>query len=154
MTLTSHTPNQGFQDFSTLTYPTTTVANVIVTTALTPVTGTVTELLGGLLLVDCRDAGTWTTPTAALITAAIPGAAAGKSFEVDIVNYGDTTLTIGLGTGVTKTTIATVSAVLTIVTLASKRMRFVCTSVANASDPTSTDAWVVYAFGSTAAAVA
>ena len=154
MALTSFTPNQGFQDFSTLTYPTTTAANVIVTTGTTPVTGTVTELLGGLLLVDCRDAGTWTTPTAALISAAVPGAAAGKSFEVDVVNYGDTTLTIGLGTGVTKTTIAGVAAVLTIVTLASKRLRFVCTSVSTAGDPTSTDAWVVYAFGSTAAAVA
>lgn len=154
MPLNSYTPNQGFQDFSTLTYPTTVVGLPVVTTATTPVTGTVAQLLGGLLAVDCQDAGTWTTPTAALINAAIPGARVGLSFEVDVINYGDTTLTIGLGTGVTKVTIATVAAVLTIVTLASKRLRFVCTGVVNGSDPTSTDAWVVYAFGSTAAAVA
>lgn len=154
MALTSYTPQQGFPNFKSLTYPTTTVALPVVTTATTPVTGTVAQLLGGLLAVDCQDTGTWTTPTAALINAAVPGAAVGVSFEVDVINYGDSTLTIGLGTGVTKVTIAGVAAVLTIVTLASKRLRFVCTGVANAADPTSSDAWVVYAFGSTAAAVA
>jgi hypothetical protein len=154
MPLTSFGPQQAAPIFSGLTYPLTTPANIVVTTATTPVTGTVTQLLGGLLLVDCQDAGTWTTPTAALINAAIQAPGVGRSFEVDVVNYGDTTLTIGLGTGVTKTTIATVAPVLTIVTLASKRLRFVCTGVANGSDPTSADAWVVYAFGSTAAAVA
>jgi len=154
MALTSFTPNQGFADFSTLTYPTTVVATPVVTTATTPVTMTVAQLLGGLLAVDCQDAGTLTTPTAALINAAIPAPAVGRSFEVDVVNYGDTTLTIGLGTGVTKVTIAGVSAVLTIVTLASKRLRFVCTGVAKGDDPSSADAWVVYAFGSTAAAAA
>ena len=154
MALTSFTPQQGFPNFKSLTYPTTVVGLPVVTTATTPVTMTVAQLLGGLLAVDCQDAGTLTTPTAALINAAIPGAAVGVSFEVDVINYGDTTLTIGLGTGVTKVTIATVAAVMTIVTLASKRFRFVCTGVANASDPSSSDAWVVYAFGSTAAAVA
>jgi len=154
MALTSFTPMQGAPIFSGLTYPVTTPASIVVTSATTPVTGTVAQLLGGLLLVDCQDAGTWTTPTAALINAAIQAPGVGRSFEVDVVNYGDTTLTIGLGTGVTKTTIATVAPVLTIVTLASKRLRFVCTSVAKADDPTTTDAWVIYAFGSTAAAVA
>jgi hypothetical protein len=58
-------------------------------------------------------------------------------------------LTIGLGTGITKKTVAGVAAVLTLVTLASKRLVFVCTSVAAGAE-----AWNVYAFGSTAAAVA
>jgi len=102
MPLTSFTPQQGFPNFKSLTYPTTVVGTPVVTTATTPVTMTVAQLLGGLLAVDCQDAGTLTTPTAALINAAIPGAAVGVSFEVDVINYGDTTLTIGLGTGVTK----------------------------------------------------
>lgn len=154
MAFTDFTPNQGFARFSTLTYPFTAVGLPVVTTGTTPVTMTVAQLLGGLLAVDCQDAGTLTTPTAALISAAIPGPSVGCSFEVDVINYGDTTLTIGLGTGVTKVTIATVAAVMTIVTLASKRFRFVCTAVAKGDDPASADAWVVYAFGSTAAAVA
>jgi len=154
MALDSVTPQRGFPNFNSLTYPKTVVGLPVVTTATTPVTGTVAQLLGGLLAIDTQDAGTWTTPTAALISAAVPGVAVGVSFEVDIINYGDATLTIGLGTGVTKVTIATVAAVLTIVTLASKRLRFVCTAVTNGSDPASADAWVVYAFGSTAAAVA
>lgn len=154
MALTSFTPQQGFPVFAGLTLPLTTPANIVVTTATTPVTGTVAQLLGGLLLVDCQDAGTWTTPTAALINAAMQAPQVGRSFEVDVVNYGDTTLTIGLGTGVTKTTIATVAPVLTIVTLASKRLRFVCTGVASDAVVGSSDAWVIYAFGSTAAAVA
>jgi len=90
-----------------------------------------------------------TTPTAALIAAAIEGCQPGTAFDLDVVNYGDTTLTLGLGTGVTKTTIATVSSVLTLVTLVSKRFRFVCTN----STPGS-EAFTVWAFGSTAAAVA
>jgi len=148
------TVSQTYPRFQSLTYPNTTVGLPVVTTATTPVTMTVAQLLGGLLAVDCQDAGTLTTPTAALINAAIPGVAVGCSFEVDVINYGDTTLTIGLGTGVTKVTIATVAAVMTIVTLASKRFRFVCTGVASEAVVGSTDTWNVYAFGSTAAAVA
>lgn len=116
------------------------------------VTMTPAQLLSGLLLCDCQDAQTFTLPTAALLNAAIPGVEVGTTIYVDIINYGDTTLTIGLGTGVTKTTIAGVAAVLTIVTLASKRLILNCTGVlANGS---AADAWVVYGVGSTAAAVA
>lgn len=156
MALTDFTPSQGFANFKSLTFPTTVVGLPVVTTATTPITLTAAQVLGGLLAIDCQDAGTATLPTAALLRAAVPGAAPGVSFELDIINYGDSTLTIGLGTGITKTSIGaqSVSAVLTIVTLASKRLRFVCTTVANGSDPTSSDAWVVFGFGSTAAAVA
>lgn len=154
MPVTNFSPTQGTAWFSSLTFPMTVPALPVVTTATTPVTMTVTQLLGGLLLVDCQDAGTLTLPTAALINAAVPGVSVGRSFEVDVVNYGDTTLTIGLGTGITKTTIATVAPVMTIVTLAAKRFRLVCTGVASDAVVGSADAWVVYAFGSTAAAVA
>lgn len=125
---------------------------IIITTALTPVTMTVAQLLQGFLAVDCQDAGTLTLPTAALLNAALPGIEAGTFFEFGVVNYGDTTLTIGLGTGMTKTTLATVAAVMTIVTLASKRLRLECTGVLANGD--AADAWVVWAYGSTAAAVA
>lgn len=145
------TPARGFPHFSSLVYPKAVPANIVLTTAGGVRTLTPAEILGGLLLVDCQDAQTMTLPTAALLAAAIPGVAPGTMFDLDIVNYGDTTLTIGLGTGITKTTIATVAPVLTLVTLAAKRLKFVCTTVAGG---TVVDAWVVYAFGSTAAAVA
>jgi hypothetical protein len=128
-----------------------TVSNVI-TTASTPETMTVAELLTGLLVNDTQDAGTWTTPTAALLNAGIPGVEVGNFFEFTVVNYGDSTLTIGLGTGVTKTTIATVAAVVTIATLTSKRFRLECTGVlANGS---TADAWVLWTVGVGAATVA
>lgn len=116
------------------------------------ITATVAELLTGLIAIDCQDAQTYTLPTAALLNAAIPGVEVGSFFEFEIINYGDSTLTIGLGTGVTKTTIAGVSAVLTIVTLAKKKFRLECTGVLSAGS--AADAWVVWGFGSTAAAVA
>ncbi len=116
------------------------------------ITATAAELLTGLVVIDCQDAQTYTLPTAALLNAAIPGLEVGNFFEFNIVNYGDTTLTVGLGTGVTKTTIATVAAVMTLVTLASKRFRLECTGIAARGD--AADAWVVWAYGSLAAAVA
>jgi hypothetical protein len=142
-------PTTNYARFGTVAYPNKSVTPVVVTTALTPLTLTVAQILQGLLPVDCQDAATITTPTAALLCAAIEGCQPGTSFDLDVVNYGDTTLTLGLGTGVTKTTIATVAAVLTMVTLVSKRFTFNCTN----STPGS-EAWTVWAYGSTAAAVA
>jgi hypothetical protein len=148
MSIPSFSPNVGDSRASTLMYPTKTATTLVMTTALTPLTLTTAQLLQGLLPVDCQDAATITTPTAALIVAAINGCQVGQSFDLDIINYGDTTLTVGLGTGVTKTTIASVAAVLTLVTLASKRLTFVVTNVTPGSE-----AVVVWAFGSLAAAV-
>jgi len=135
--------------FSTVAFPTNTPTPQVVTTATTPVTGTAAQFLQGLLPVDCQDAGTITTPTAALLVAAINGCVVGTAFDLDVVNYGDTTLTIGLGTGVTKTTIAGVAAVMTLATLVSKRFKFICTNNTPGSE-----AFTVWAFGSTAAAAA
>lgn len=149
---TRRTPERMSPLLSSVILPKKTATSQVVTTATTPITATVAQMLQGFLPVDCQDAGTITTPTAALLVAGIPGAAVGTSFDLDVVNYGDATLTIGLGTGVTKTTIATVSAVLTIATLCSKRLTFICTGVQANGD--AADAWVVWAFGSTAAAVA
>lgn len=142
-------PTSQFAKFSTLVYPSMTAQLITLSTAGGVRTLTVAELLTGLLTVDCQDAQTMTTPTAALIVAAINGCQVGTAFDVDVINYGDTTLTVGLGVGVTKATIATVAAVLTLVTLASKRLRFIVTNVTPGSEAVS-----IYAFGSTAAAVA
>jgi hypothetical protein len=142
-------PNAGNAKFGTIAYPTKTAQLITLTTALGVRTLTTAELLTGLLTVDCQDAQTMTTPTAALIVAAINGCQVGQAFDVDVLNYGDTTLTVGLGTGVTKATIATVAAVLTLVTLASKRLTFVVTNVTPGSEAVS-----LYAHGSLAAAVA
>lgn len=110
-------------------------------------TMTAAELLKGLLVADCQDAQTWTLPTAALLRAALPGCEVGSVIEFTVANYGDSTLTIGLGTGITKTTIATVAAIMTIATLTAKRFRLECTGVANPSDPSTSDSWVVWTIG-------
>jgi len=149
MALTSFSPSDQYSRFSTLAYPTNTATAQVVTTATTPVQLTTAQLFQGILPVDCQDAGSITTPTAAAIVAAIQGCQVGTSFDLDVVNYGDTTLTLALGTGVTKTTIATVAAVLTLVTLVSKRFKFIVTN-----NVVGSEAVVVWAFGSTAAAVA
>ncbi len=123
-----------------------TVSNVL-TTAGGAETITTDELLAGLLVADCQDAQTWTLPTAAQLNAAIPGVVVGSVLEFTVVNYGDTTLTIGLGTGITVTTIATVAAIATIATLTCKRFRLECTSIKAANTPGSTDAWVLWTIG-------
>lgn len=148
------TPERGSPFFSGVVLPVKGVAQQVLTTGGGVVTMTAAQALQGLLPCDCQDAQTITLPTAALLNAGIPGVAAGTSFDLDIINYGDTTLTVGLGTGITKTTIATVAAVMTIATLCSKRFTLICTSVANPSDPSTSDAWTVWAHGSIAAAVA
>lgn len=145
-------PNRNNPHFSSLTYPLMAPTQKVLTTAGGVQTMLAAEALCGLLLCDCQDAQTYTLPSATVLNAAIPGVQVGTTFDLDIVNYGDTTLTIGLGTGVTKITIASVAPVLTLATLVSKRLRLVCTGVATPSG--GTDAWVVYGFGSTAAAVA
>lgn len=142
-------PTVQYARLSSVAFPTKTATSQVVTTGTTPITLTVAQILQGLLPVDCQDAGTITTPTAALLCAAIEGCQVGTSFDLDVINYGDTTLTVGLGTGVTKTTIATVAAVLTLVTLASKRLTFICTNTTPGSE-----AFVLWAHGSLAAAVA
>lgn len=149
MSFSAFAPTIQDSRFSTLAYPTVTPTLITLSTAGGVRTLTAAEVLSGFLTVDCQDAQTMTTPTAALLVAAINGCQVGTAFDVDVVNYGDTTLTVGLGTGVTKTTIATVAAVLTLVTLASKRLKFVCTNITPGSE-----AFTLWAFGSTAAAVA
>lgn len=113
MALATFSPNKGYANFSTLVYPTVTPTSLTVTSSNTPLTATVTQILNGLVIVDCQDAGTLTLPTAALLKAAIAGAQAYNAFQVHIRNSGDSTLTIAAGTGGTISgtdTIATANA--------------------------------------------
>ncbi len=138
MALTSFTPNQGFQDFSTLVYPTFTPATY-------PDTATVTaaDLLGGLILATKAGAATLTLPTAALLNAAIPAPAVGRSFEFYVRNTGNNTYTMAAGTGGTSASGNT----LTIATLSTRTFLLRITGVAVASDPTSVDSYTLYSTG-------
>lgn len=138
MALTSFTPNQGFQDFSTLIYPTFTPATY-------PDTATVTaaDLLGGLILATKAGAATITLPTATLLNAAIPGAAVGKSFEFYVRNTGNNTYTVAVGTGGTSASGNT----LTVATVSTRIFLLRITGVANGSDPTSSDTYTLYSLG-------
>lgn len=76
-------------------------AEVVVTTATTPVTLTVAQTLAGVLFVDCQDAGGIKFPTAADLVAGIQGCAVNTSVFLWVLNTGDTTLTPVVNTGLT-----------------------------------------------------
>lgn len=113
---------------------------------------TAAEILGGLLVINCDDAQTATLPTAALLNAAIPAACSGVSFDFDIINVGDTTVTLAIGTGGTLVVGNSKSTVATVVALASKRITILVTAVLKNGD--TSDAYTVIGHGSVAAAVA
>lgn len=136
----------------TIPVPTRTATAMTLTTAGGVRTLTAAEVLGGLLIVNCDDAQTATLPTATLLNAAIQAAAAGASFELDVINVGDTTLTIAVGTGGTLVVGNSKSSVATIVSNASKRFIIRVTGVTQQGD--ASDGYTVYGFGSIAAAVA
>lgn len=98
MAITHFTPNSGYQTLSGSVNPVG-LSTAIVTTGTTPVTLTAANVLAGLLLVDCQDAGTAKWPTAAVLAAAIQGVRVGTMVELHINNVGDTTLTVAINTG-------------------------------------------------------
>jgi hypothetical protein len=88
---------------TTRVIPTFTVSTV---TTASAVTYTAAQLLGGLILRDPNGAGrSDILPTGALVAAAIPGVAAGHSFEFTIRNDADAaeTITLTAGTGASVT---------------------------------------------------
>lgn len=131
---------------------------LVTPTAFTLTTGggartlTAAEVLGGLLIVNCDDAQTATLPTATLLAAAMPGAAVGQAFDLDVINVGDTTLTIAVGTGGSLVVGNSKSSVATIVANASKRFTIRLTGLTAYGD--TSNAYTVYGFGSIAASVA
>lgn len=132
--------------------PTTTVTAATLTTGGGVRTATAAELLGGIMVLNVDDAQTLTLPTAALLNAAIPGAAIGATVETLLINTGDTTLTVAVGTGGSLVVGNAKSTVATVVANASKRLLIRVTGVLQAGD--SSDSYVVYSDGSTAASVA
>ena len=143
-------PLSGFPRMGMIPVPTKTATAFTLTTGGGARTLTAAECLGGLLVINCDDAQTATLPTAALLNAALPGAASGASFDVDIVNVGDATLTVAIGTGGTLVVGNSKSTVATIVALASKRFTILVTGVLEQGD--SSDAYTVIGHGSIAAA--
>lgn len=138
MTLTSFTPQQGFPDFSSLVYESRTVTSYSDTATVTT-----TELLGGLLIDTKNGAATLTLPTAALLNAAIPAAAAGKSVVFYVRNTGNNTCTVAVGTGGTSASGNT----LTIATLSTRMFLLLITAVAKGDDPSSSDTYTLYSLG-------
>ena len=129
------------------------VATITVGSGTTPLTLTAAQLKVGLMPVNCTDTGTLTLPTATLLNAANPGITVGAWFEFTIINYGDSTITLAVGTGITNKSIDSATAVLTTATNYSNRYFLVCTGVANPSDPTTSDSYDLYGQGTIAAAV-
>ncbi len=138
MALTSFTPQQTNPDFTSLVYETYTPATY-------PDTATVTaaELLGGLLIETKAGAATLTLPTAALLNAALPGAAVGKCVCFYVKNTGNNTTTVAVGTGGTSFSGNT----LTVATLSTRQFLLRITAVSNSVDPASTDTYTLYSMG-------
>lgn len=154
MTIRNNTPIVESPRLSGLLNPLVVPVSKTLTTAGGVITLTVAELLGGLLRINCDDAQSLTFPTSALIMAALNGPQIGTAFDVDVINYGDTTLTMVLGTGQTKFGIGSIVPVLTLATLTSKRFRFVVTGIQTVLTAGSTDTFDVYTVAASAAVVA
>ena len=95
----NYSPLRGNPTMGGIPLPTRTPALYTLTTGGGAQTLTAADVLGGLLVINCDDAQTATLPTATLLLNAMPGATIGQSFEFDVINTGDTTLTIAVGTG-------------------------------------------------------
>lgn len=132
--------------------PTTTVTDATLTTAGGARTATIAELLGGILVLNVDDAQTLTLPTAALVNAGVPAAAAGATVEFLVINTGDATLTVAVGTGGSLVVGNSKSTVATVASDASKRFLLRITGVLENGD--ASDGYTVYSDGSTAASVA
>lgn len=138
MTLTSYTPQQTPPYFESLVYESRTVTSYSDTATVTA-----TELLGGLLIDTKNGAATLTLPTAALLNAAVPAAAAGKGFVFYVRNTGNDTCTVAVGTGGTSASGNT----LTIATLSTRLFLLLITGVASDGVVGSADTYTLYSLG-------
>lgn len=136
---TSQTPSREMQYSGGALIERLTPATVTVGSSGTVLTAA--QLLKKIIPINCTDAGTLTLPTATLIRAAAPGIDIGDVFEFSIVNYGDSTATLTVGTGITNLVIDSEDAILTIDTHIGTRWALICTGVANPSDPSTSDAF-------------
>lgn len=133
--------------------PNMTVTRDTLTTAGGVRTATADEVLGGLFVLNVDDAQTMTLPSAALLNRAIPAVASGVGFEFSIINTGDSTLTVAVGTGGTAATGSnSKNSVLTLASNASKRFVIQITGVLQNGD--ASDGYTLFGFGSVGSAVA
>ena len=128
----------------------TTPATVTVGSAGTVLTAA--QVMKGLIPLNCTDAGNLTLPTAALLAAGIPGLAVGGYFEVQFINFGDSTASLVMGPGITNKVIDSEDAVLDIATHQALRVALVCTELPNPSDPSKAAKFDFYGYGVTSAA--
>lgn len=145
------TPMQAWPRMGQIPQPYKVATAFTLTTSGGARTLTAAECLGGLFIINCDDAQTVTLPTATLLNAAIQGVVAGASFDIDIINVGDTTITVAVGTGGSLVVGNSKSSVATIATNVSKRFTIRVTGVTQQGD--ASDSYVVYGFGSISAAV-
>lgn len=141
MSVSTFEPVKNYAGFSSLVYPkvTATAKTVSSGTSTTP-TWTAADILSGLIVVNCDDAGTATLPTADLLTAAINGVTVGTSFQFLIRNTGDSTLTIAAGTGGTLASGNTN----TVATVHTRGFLVVITAVKVTADPSTSNTYTVY----------
>ena len=152
MTLSaSRTPERQSPFFSGPVIQKTTPTEIALSTSGGAGTMTVAQMLCGILMVDTQDAQTLNTPTAADIIAALPGCEVGSTVFLIVVNHGDSTLTVAVGTGVTQDALASTDSVLTLATVTAKLFAFRVTGIAARGD--AADAVQIYAFGAWSAAV-
>lgn len=146
MAIKNTTVSRSNPYFSSLVYPT-----------ITPVTGQLTsaaertltaaELLGGLVTVDTDDAQNCNLPSAAAINAALAGPAVGSAFEVTVINYGDSNLTLVVGAGITNVAISGVDAIMVIAANTAGTFLLRCTQIAQPNVVGSVDAYDLYRVG-------
>jgi hypothetical protein len=124
--------------------------------ALTPVTHTMTtgnitltaaQLFAKLIPLNSTGAGNLTLPTATLIMAYKAGLVVGDVLEFVVINYGNDTTTLAVGSGITNKVIDSEDAILTIATHIGTRWALVCTGKADPSDPSKSDAFDLYLLG-------
>lgn len=149
---TGFSPRQGEPNMGSIPVVKTTVTTATLTTGGGARTATIAELLGGILVLNVDDAQTLTLPTGALLNAGIAGATIGSTIRLFIVNVGDATLTVAVGTGGSLVVGNSKSTVATVAALASRELIIRVTGVKQAGD--ASDSYVVYSPGVVAASVA
>jgi hypothetical protein len=126
----------------------------VVTVGSSGATLTAAQLLTGLIILNCTDTGNLTLPTATAIMEACPGLSIGSKARFRMINHGDSTATLVMGSGITNYSLDSAVSVLTIATNQGLEFELVVTGKANPSDPSKSNTMDFHGYGVTAAATA